>query len=323
MRIAVMGAGAVGGYFGARLAAASGAASEAAGGAAEGTGTGAEVHFLARGRHLEAIRANGLRIDSAAGPLHLASVQATDDPAAIGPVDVVLFAVKLWDTEAAADACRPLLKPGTLVISLQNGVTGIDTLCRRLGEEHVAGGVAHIAATLAEPGVIRHTGTLARLTYGELDGRTSHRIAAFHALAARAGFEAVLSDAILQAVWEKFAFLAPFSGVTSLTRQPAGVIRRVPETRALFLDAVAEVARLARARDVDLGSGIVPRVEALLARLVPEMKSSMLNDLERGGRLELPWLSGAVVRLAAEAGVPTPVHRVIAAALAPYADGPP
>jgi len=304
-----MGAGAVGGYFGARIAAA----------AAEQ----AEVLFLARGRHLEVIRTDGLFIESPAGNLRLTDVQATDDPATIGPVDVVLFAVKLWDTEAAAETCRPLLKPGTVVVSLQNGVTSVDTLCRVLGEEHVAGGVAQIAATLAAPGHFRHTGTLARLTYGELDGTTSARLSAFHALAARAGFDATLSDAILRVIWEKFTFLAPFSGVTALTRQPVGVIRRVPETRALFLDAVAEVARLARARDVDLGLEIVTRIETLMDGLVPEMKSSMLNDLERGGRLELPCLSGGVVRLGAELGVPTPVHRVIAAALAPYADGPP
>ena len=309
MRIAVIGAGAVGGYFGARIAAAS--------------GDKAEVLFLARGRHLEAIRQQGLFIESPAGNLRLTDVPVTDAPAGIGPVDVVLFAVKLWDTETAAEACRPLLKPDTAVVSLQNGVTGVDTLRRMLGERHVAGGVAHIAATVAEPGLIRHTGTLARLTYGELNGAASARLSAFHDLAARAGFDAILSDAILRVIWEKFAFLAPFSGVTALTRQPAGVIRRVPETRALFLDAVAEVARLARAREVDLGLDIVARIETLLDSLVPEMKSSMLNDLERGGRLELPWLSGAAVTLGAEAGVPTPVHRVIAAALAPYADGPP
>lgn len=322
MRIAVMGAGAVGGYFGARLAAA-------------GTpdNGGAEVTFIARGRHLEAIRGHGLRLDSAAAPLTLppagatpvqaTPVRATDDPATIGPVDVVLFAVKLWAVEAAAAACRPLLKPGTVVIALQNGVTTVDTLCRMLGEEHVAGGVAHIGATIDSPGVIRQTGALARLTYGELDGRVTPRMAAFHELAARAGFEATLSTAILPVIWEKFAFLAPFSGVTALTRQRAGVIRRVPETRALFLDAVAEVARLSRARDIDLGSDIVQRVERLLDGLPAEMTSSMANDLERGGRLELPWLSGAVVHLGAELGVPTPAHRVVTAALAPYAEGPP
>lgn len=322
MRIAVMGAGAVGGYFGARLAAASPNTPGREGAGQAETGR-AEVIFVARGRHLEAIRRDGLRIESAVGNLCLTGIQATDDPARIGPVDVVLFAVKLWDTDQAAAACRPLLKDGTVVVSLQNGVTGVDALCRALGERHVAGGVAHIGATIAAPGVIRHTGTLARLTYGELDGTLSPRLSAFHALAGRAGFEAVLSGGILRTIWEKFTFLAPFSGVTALTRLPVGPIRAAPETRALFLDAVAEVARLARVRDIDLGPDIVPRIELLLDGLAAEMKSSMLNDLERGGRLELPWLSGAVVRLGADHGVPTPVHRVIAAALAPYAEGPP
>ncbi|MCR6630077.1 MAG: 2-dehydropantoate 2-reductase [Magnetospirillum sp.] len=286
MRIAIMGAGAVGGYFGARLAAT----------------RGAEVHFIARGPASGGHPPRRPAHRERGRPLHLTDVRATDDPATIGPVDLVLFAVKLWDTDRAAEACRPLVKPGTVVVTVQNGVTGLDTLCQILGREHVAGGVAHIGATIAAPGVIRHTGTLARLTYGELDGRPSPRLTAFHALAEAAGFEAVLSAAILRAQWEKFAFLAPFSGVTALTRQPAGVIRRVPESRALFLDAVAEVARLARARDVDLGTGIVARVETLLDGLPPAMTSSMLNDLTRGGRLELPWLSGAVVQLGSELG---------------------
>ena len=306
MRIAVMGAGAVGGYFGARLAAA-----------------GASVAFVARGRHLAAIRADGLRIDSASGNLHLRDVQVTDDPAAIGPVDIVLFAVKLWDTEEGAAAVRPLVGPETAVIALQNGVTSPDVLVQTLGAHNVVGGVAHIAAQVAEPGLIRHTGTLARLSFGELDGRSSERLTLFHGLAAKAGFDAILTNDILGIIWEKFAFLAPFSGITALTRQPVGVFRTVPETRALFLDAVSEVAHLARARGVGLGMDVVERIGSLIDTLVPEMKSSMLNDLERGGRLELPWLSGAVVRLGLELSVPTPVHRVIAAALAPYADGPP
>ncbi|MGQ9369786.1 2-dehydropantoate 2-reductase [Azospirillum sp. ST 5-10] len=306
MRIAVMGSGGVGGYFGARLAAA-----------------GADVTFLARGRHLAAIRHQGLRVVSDAGDLHLERPAASDDPATVGPVDVVLFCVKLWDTEAAAAQCRPLLKPGTAVITLQNGVTGTDALAAALGREHVVGGVAHVAATIAAPGTIRHTGTLARMTFGELDGRRSERLEAFHALAERAGFDAILSDHILRTIWEKFAFLAPLSGLTALTRQPVGVIRSVAPTRALFFDAVAEVAAVAAAHGVPLGADLVDRVAALVDGLVPGMRSSMLNDLERGARLELPWLSGAVVRLGAGHGVPTPVHRVVAAALAPYADGPP
>ncbi|WP_029009106.1 2-dehydropantoate 2-reductase [Azospirillum halopraeferens] len=306
MRIAVMGSGGVGGYFGARLAAA-----------------GADVTFLARGRHLAAILNGGMRVVSGAGDLHLERPAATDDPAAVGPVDVVLFCVKLWDTESAAALCRPLLKPDTAVITLQNGVTGIDVLTAALGRDHVAGGVAHIAATIAAPGTIHHTGTLARMTFGEMDGRRSARLEAFRAVADRAGFDAILSDDILCTVWEKFAFLAPLSGLTALTRQPLGVVRAVPDTRALFEEAVAEVAAVAAARGVQLGPDIEERVMALVDALMPEMRSSMLNDLERGGRLELPWLSGAVTRLGAELGVTTPVHRVIAAALAPYADGPP
>lgn len=306
MRIAVMGTGGVGGYFGARLSAA-----------------GADVAFVARGRHLAAILEDGLRIESAVGDIHLKGARATDDPASVGPVDVVLFAVKLWDTETAAEAVRPLVGPDTAVITLQNGVTSLDTLTGRLGRRHVVGGVAHIAAQIAAPGVIRHTGTMARMSFGELDGQPSERLTLFHALAAEAGFDAILTPDILGMIWEKFAFLAPFSGITALTRQPAGIIRSVPETRALFLDAVAEVVQLGCARGVPLGADVGQRIDALLDNLVPEMKSSMLNDLERGGRLELPWLSGAVARMGPELGIATPVHRAVAAALAPYADGPP
>lgn len=306
MRIAVMGAGGVGGYFGARLAAA-----------------GADVAFVARGRHLAAMVNEGLRIESACGDLHLKTVQASDDARDIGAVDVVLFAVKLWSTEEAALACRPLVGPGTVVIGLQNGVTGLDTLAAVLGPEVVAGGSAHIAATIAAPGVIRHTGTMARITYGELDGRAPDRLLPFHELAQRAEFDAVLADDVRRVIWEKFAFLAPLSGITSLCRLPIGPIRAVPETRALFLDAVAEVAAVARARGIAVAPDITERIGTLIDGLVPEMKSSMLQDLERGGPIELPWLSGAVVELGRALGVPTPVHRTIAAALAPWRDGPP
>ncbi len=306
MRIAVMGTGAVGGYFGARLSAA-----------------GNDVAFVARGRHLEAILNHGLRVDSAAGDIHLTGVTATDSPAAIGPVDIVLFAVKLWDAEDAAEAIRPLIGPQTAVITLQNGVTIPDMLSRVLGEDHVVGGVAHIAAQITAPGVIHHTGTLARMSFGELDGRSSERLTQFHSLAIEAGFDALFSNDILEMIWEKFAFLAPFSGVTSLIRHPVGMLRAVPETRALFLDAVREVVDIAHAKGVTLNADIVQRIDTLIDALASEMKSSMLNDLSRGGRLELPWLSGAVVRMGTELGIPTPVHRAIAAALAPYVDGQP
>ncbi|HLI13130.1 MAG TPA: 2-dehydropantoate 2-reductase [Alphaproteobacteria bacterium] len=304
MRIAVMAAGAVGGYFGARLAAA-----------------GEEVHVLARGAHLEAIRAEGLRIESPRGDLVIRPAQATDDPAAIGPVDIVLFAVKLWDTEAAGALCKPLLGRDTAVVSLLNGVDSEERLAAILGREHVMGGVAYIASTIAAPGLIRHTGTMARLVFGELDGTRSRRGAALLVACERAGIDSQLTDAIATELWRKFVLLAAFSGVTALTRQAAGAIRAEPWARRLFLDAVAEVAAVGRARGIALDTAMVAEIGATLDRLPAEMRASMAVDLERGNRLELDWLSGAVVRLGEAAGVPTPVHRVIAAALSFYAQG--
>jgi 2-dehydropantoate 2-reductase len=306
MEIAVMGAGGVGGYFGARLMAA-----------------GEAVSFIARGAHLAAMRRHGLSILSAKGDVHLDPVTATDDPAEIGPVDVVIFTVKLWDTEAAARACAPLLGPGTAVISFQNGVESEAILAARLGAAQVMAGVAQIGAVIAEPGTIRHTGTMARLVFGEPDGSASARARAFLAACEKAGIDAVLSPDIATAIWEKFVFLAPLAGVTSVTRLPVGAIAADPDTRALFRDAVAEAVAVARARGIGLDAGAVDRVIALVDGLPHEMQTSMQQDLERGTRLELPWLNGAIVRLGAEAGVATPVNRTLYAALKPYADGRP
>ena len=301
MRIAIMGTGGVGGYFGARLVQA-----------------GAEVHFIARGAHLAAIRENGLVIDSGVGEARL-KVHATDRPEEIGPVDLVMFTVKLWDTEAAAEQIRPLIGPDTGVISFQNGIDGPDVLSRVLGPQHVMGGVCHIAAIIGAPGVIKHTGTLARLTAGEWDGTETPRLAAFAAACRAAQFEFVQSSDIRRAIWEKFVFLSSFSGVTTLLRQPIGPIRADADGRALFADAVAEACAVARALGIDLGDDYPAKVLAFNDGLPEQMKSSMLGDLERGARLELPWLSGRVVALGREKGVATPVHRVIWAALKPYA----
>ncbi len=306
MRIAVLGAGAVGGYFGARLAAA-----------------GEDVAFIARGAHLAALRRDGLTVQSANGDVHVRPVTATDDPAQVGPVDLVLFAVKLWDTEASAAAARPMMGPETAIATFQNGVESIDTLGRVLGPQRVIGGSAFIAAVVAEPGVVRHTGTLARLVFGEPDGRRSGRVAALLGACRRAGIDGEASDRIVPAIWDKFIFLAALSGVTTLTRQPIGPIRGNPSSRALFVDAMAEVAALGRALGVAVRADIVDRHAALLDTLPADMQASMLHDLDRGRRLELPWLSGAVVRLGDHHGVPTPTHRLIAAALAPFQDGAP
>lgn len=304
MRIAVMGTGGVGGYFGGRLAAA-----------------GEDVTFVARGAHLEAMRGGGLRIESALGDLLLQPVKATERPAEIGPVDVVLFTVKLWDTDAAARAIRPLVGPGTAVVTFQNGVDSAERLAAALGTAPVVGGVCHIAAAIAAPGVIRHTGTLARLTVGELRGGTSGRVAAFAKAARRAGIDITEADDIRRAIWEKFVFLAPFSGVTSLARLPIGPIRENGDSRRLFADAVAEAVAVAAAVGIALPEDRIAEVMQFTDGLPPQMKSSMLGDLERGARLELPWLSGTVARLGRQHGVPTPVHRVIHDALAPHAAG--
>jgi 2-dehydropantoate 2-reductase len=304
MKIAVMATGGVGGYFGARLAAA-----------------GEDVHFIARGCHLEAIRERGLRVESAGGDLRIHPAHATDKPGDIGAVDIVIFAVKLWDTEAAGALCKPLLGPDTAVISFMNGVDSEDRLIPLLGRDHVMGGVAYIASTIAEPGVIKHTGSMARIAFGELDGKRSARGERFLAACVATGIEAKLSDNIVRDLWGKFALLASFSGVTCLTRKPMGPIRAEPATRELLVDAVREVIALSAAKRVDLGADFLEKQKAVMANMPAEMKSSMLVDLERGNRLELNWLSGAVARMGDEAKVATPIHHFIQTALKLYEMG--
>ncbi|HBT40577.1 MAG TPA: 2-dehydropantoate 2-reductase [Rhodospirillaceae bacterium] len=304
MRIAIMAAGGVGGYFGARLAAA-----------------GHDIHFLARGAHLKAIREGGLRVSSDKSDLHLKDVSVTDDPAEIGPVDAVLFAVKLWDTEASADQCKPLLGPDTLVVPFQNGVRSMDVLSERLGAAHVAGGVAHIAAVIGEPGLIKHTGTMARMTIGERDGTVTPRIEALKKAFEDGGFDHAVSPNITRSIWEKFIFLSCLSGLTSLCRQPAGPIRENPDARALFEAAIHETAAVGRAEGVPLPEGTEAKTIGFLDGLPAVMKASMFHDLEAGRRLELPWLSGEVVRLGRKHGIPTPVHAAVLGALTFYANG--
>jgi 2-dehydropantoate 2-reductase len=304
LRIAVMGSGGVGGYLGGRLAAA-----------------GQDVTFVARGAHLAAIRAHGLALRSALGDALIRPAQASDDPGAIGPVDLVIFAVKLYDTEAAAEATRPLVGPDTGVVTVQNGVDSAELLARALGRDHVIGGVAQIASVIDEPGVIRHTGTMASFVFGELDGTRSERVAALAAALQAAGVEHRVSADIERDIWDKMAFLATFAGLTALMRLPIGPIREDAETRAMLREGLAEAFAVARARGITLPDDFVERTLARCDRLPYEMKSSMLQDLERRRRLELPWLSGAIVRLGQELGVPTPTHAFITTALKLHADG--
>ena len=304
MKFAVFGTGGVGGYFGARLAAA-----------------GNEVAFIARGRHLQAISEQGLSVTSAHGDVTIKLARATDDPATIGPVDCVLLCVKLWDLDEAAEACRPLVAGGGYVVPIQNGVDSIQRASAVLGAGKVVGGIAYIAAVIEKPGVIKHTGTMARLAFGEADGLRSPRVEQLLAACKAASIDAEVPDSIATAQWRKFAFLASISGWTSLARQPMGTIAKEPELRQGLRNAIAEVVAVGRAGGADLPPELVDATLGNIDRLPAEMKTSMQQDLERGNRLELPWLSGAVSRLGRQAGVPTPTHDVIAAALKPYANG--
>lgn len=304
MRIAVMGTGGVGGYFGARLAKA-----------------GHDVAFVARGRHLEAIRSGGLRVESPLGDVHLPAVEVTDEPADIGEVDLVLFGVKLWDTQAAAEAVKPLVGARTGVVSFQNGVVKDDILRGVLGAEHVIGGVCYIAATIAEPGLIRHSGALQKLVFGEYDGTLSPRVQQFRDACVDSGIDVEVSDRIAQAVWEKFVFLVGLSGTTSTARATIGPIRSHPRSRAFLHDVMDEVVQVARAEGVSLPADYADDRLAFTDGVPAGMTSSMHHDLERGNRLEVAWLSGDVVERGARLGVPTPCNRAITDILAVHAEG--
>jgi 2-dehydropantoate 2-reductase len=306
MRIAVMATGALGGYFGARLA--------------QG---GHEVAFVARGRQLEALRAHGLRVDSPLGDVHLPDVEVTDEPAGIGPVDLVLFTVKLWDTVEAADAIKPLLGGSTAVVSFQNGVVKDEVLRQALGAEHIIGGACYIAATIAEPGVIRHSGTLAKLVFGEYDGSLSARVRQFRDACADGGIDAEISDRIEQAIWEKFVFLVGVSGTTSLARSAIGPIRSHPRSRAFLHDVMEEVVQVARVQGVALPADYADDRLAFVDQLNPSATSSMSHDLERGNRLEVDWLSGDVVERGTRLGVATPCNRAISDTFSIYRGGSP
>ena len=304
MRIAVMGAGGVGGYFGAQFASA-----------------GHEVSLIARGAHLAALRANGLTVESAVSPVRSLPVQAVEDPAQLAPVDVVMFCVKLWDVEAAAPMIVPLLAGGGIVIPFQNGVDSHRVLMRILGPGRVAGGVAQIGAVIRAPGIITHTGTMARLRVGAFPEGPRAAVQAFADAGRSAGIAVDIVDDINRALWEKFVFLAAMSGVTSLARQPIGAVRTDPDLRATLAASMRETVAVAATQGVDFGDGFVERQMDFVDGLPAEMRSSMLNDLVAGRRLEAPWLAGAVARMAVAADVAAPVSATIYAAMKPYVKG--
>jgi 2-dehydropantoate 2-reductase len=306
MRIVVVGAGGVGGAYGAALAHA-----------------GADVTFIARGAHLAAMKSKGLRVESPRGNTHFVPTRATDDPRSVGPVDVVLFCVKLWDVESAGEAIKPMVAANTAVIPLQNGVDAADRLIPILGKQAVMGGVANISATIAEPGLIRQTGAVMRMVFGELDGAKSPRGEAFAALCVKAGIDGVLSTSILTELWMKFILLASNASIMALIRLPVGKLRDDPDIAPWFTTAYEEVAAVGRAAGVALPADAVDKTLNFNRNAPPHLMPSMGVDLLRGNRIELPWLSGKVVELGKKYSVPTPTHAFMYATLKPYIMGKP
>jgi 2-dehydropantoate 2-reductase len=304
MKIVMMGSGGVGGLIGARLAHA-----------------GCDVSFVARGAHLAAMREHGLKLESVVGTVHLPTVRVTDDPATLGPADLVIFSVKLWDTEAAARQILPLIGPDTGVLSLQNGVKKDDILRPIVGEKALMGGVAYMGTAISRPGVIQHTGTMQRVVFGEYDGRRSQRAEALLEYCRKAGIDAGISDDIRRTIWEKFAFLVGMAAVTATIRLPIGPIREHPLTRRFYQDAIAEATAVGRALGVGLPENFAEERMAFVDTLPATMTASLHHDLERGNPLEVEWLSGSVVELGASVGVPTPVHRAVRDILILHAKG--
>jgi 2-dehydropantoate 2-reductase len=268
------------------------------------------------------MRERGLTIENEhQGDIHLPKVRVTDDPATLGPVDLVILSVKLWDTENAARQIRPLVGPKTGVLSLQNGVIKDDFLRREFGDAAVMGGVGYVAATISKPGVIRQTGTMQRIVLGEYDGRKSARATFLHEAFVRAGVNAELSGDVRRAIWEKFVFLVALSATTTAMRTPIGPIRENPQTRAFLLELMREAVAVGRAQGVALPEDYAEGRLAFADGLPADMTSSMHHDLERGNPLEVNWLSGGVVQLGQAKGVPTPANRAVCDILALHAGG--
>jgi 2-dehydropantoate 2-reductase len=300
MRIAVIGAGGVGGYFGGRLAAA-----------------GVDTTFIARGATLEALRSRGLTVESVQGDFTVTPVRATDDPRSIGPVDVVLTAVKAWQLDEVAAAIAPLIGATTVVVPLENGIDAPDILARHVGGSHVAGGLCAIVSFIVQPGHIRHAAYDPFVMFGELDNRPSDRLRRLRDLFVDAGVKAEVPDDIHKSMWTKFLFIAPMSGIGAVTRVPVGAWRSHPEVRAMTTAALEEIVAVAAARGVDLGPEAVGRTWERYDAMTPESTASLQRDVMAGRPSELDAQVGTVVRLGREHAVATPVHTFLYHALLP------
>lgn len=304
LKVLVIGAGGVGGYFGGRLAAA-----------------GNDVTFVARGRHLAAMQCNGLTLLSSLGDVRLPKVRAVDNVAQAGTADFVFVTVKLWDTEPVAKQLIRFAQSDTAVISFQNGVRKDQLLSKYLPTRSIMGGISYISAAIEEPGTVRHFGPIRSLVFGELDKTHSPRSEALRSACEKADIVARISDDIEREIWEKFVFLVGLSGVTTTMRQPIGRIRSNPRTRAFLLEVMRETVRVGQAKNIALLEGFAEDRLAFCDTLPAEMFASMYHDLIRGNRLELPWLSGAVADLAEQMEMPAPCNKAITDILALYVNG--
>ena len=300
MRIVIMGAGGVGGYYGARLAQA-----------------GNSVTFIARGEHLRALRSQGLRVESIKGDMLLKEVAATDDPAAVGPVDLVLVCVKTWQLQQAARAMRPMIGSDTAVLPLLNGVEAYDQLKAALPDSIVLGGLTRILSFIAGPGHIRHTSIEPYIGLGSMEGAHSKHVRSIEKVLAAAGIQAEVPADLPAAIWAKFQFVSAWGGVGAVTRAPIGAIRVIPQTRTLIERCLAEIGFVARARGILLNAELAGRYMAFIDGMAPESTTSLQRDVAAGRPSELEAWTGAVVRLGRAAGVETPVNAVIYAALLP------
>ena len=300
MRVAVFGSGAVGGYFGGRLAL-----------------SGQEVVFIARGDHLRALQTQGLRVDSLAGDFIINPVQATDDPSRVGVVDVLLVGVKAWQVPEAALAMRVLVGKGTCIVPLQNGVDAPAQIAAVLGKQAILGGLCRIASQLAGPGYIRHTGIEPYIAFGELDNQCSERVLRLKEAFERAGVRAEIPNDIQAAMWEKFIFIASISGIGAISGAPVGVFRELPETRQMLKQVLQEIAAVSKGHKVHLEEAVAERMLAMIDGMPAGTMASMQRDILEGRPSELGSQTGAVVRLGLESGVATPTNNMIYASLIP------
>ncbi len=304
MKIAIMGAGGVGGLYGGRIAKA-----------------GEDVTLITRGAHLKALQQNGLRVNSAIhGDFELSTVKATDNPASVGPVDLVLMSVKTYDLDEASRAVAPMVGEDTVVIPLLNGMDIAERVGAVVGMDHVLGGTVYATANIVEPGVVRHVAGDG-LIFGELEGGISARGGSIHRMFVAAGIQAELSPDVRKDIWSKFVGIAAIFGVYSVVRVPGSAVAADPDTRALLVDSMREVVALAHKQGIDLGESVVDKFLSILDNVPPDWKPSMLVDLEQGRKLEVEAVQGTVTRLGEELGVPTPVNGFLYAALKLHADG--